>query len=305
MAKYSCIDKNLILIDLDQKPEGFRRFISSWLYKSEELTFLVDPGPLYSIGALTSALKEIGVVNLNYILLTHIHIDHAGGTGKLLTFFPETPVLCHPKGMDHMVNPAKLWEGTVSILGELALAYGEIVPIPRENIFYEEKIPVGEDTIHVVETPGHAPHHVSYIFKHYLFAGEVAGVHQPLPDRTYMRPATPPKFKLETSLSSLDRVIEKAPDMICFGHYGHHNDALTMLRLAREQLILWTEVLKEHDAHGVDDGMEHLMERLIKSDTCFANYRYLETDLRKREEYFVINSLRGIRGYLNDLAIRG
>jgi glyoxylase-like metal-dependent hydrolase (beta-lactamase superfamily II) len=305
MANYFNVDANLTIIDLDQKPEGFRRFISSWLYRSKELTFLVDPGPLYSIGSLTNALGEIGVRKLDYILLTHIHIDHAGGTGKLLQVFPETRVLCHPMGIDHMVTPAKLWEGSVKILGELALAYGEIVPIPRGNIFYEEKISLGENDIHVVETPGHAPHHLSYLFKHYLFAGEVAGVHQPLADGIYLRPATPPKFKLETSLSSLEKVIEMAPQTICFGHYGHHHDALSMLRLGREQLRLWTEVLKEHHGHGAADSPERLMEDLLKRDTYFANYLCLERDIRKREEYFVMNSIRGIMDYLNNPVAKG
>lgn len=301
MVKYSQIDSHLFLINLDQKIKGFRDFISSWLYTSESITFLVDPGPLFSIDILQKALEEIGVKKLDYILLTHIHIDHAGGTGKLLSAFPDAKVLCHPKGIEHMLNPGKLWEGSLKILGEIANAYGEIVSVPPENIFFEENLKRGNDTIEVIETPGHAPHHVSYAFQQYLFAGEVAGVYQPLPDKIYMRPGTPSKFKLETFLSSLEKVIVKNPEIICFGHYGIHKEPLKILTSAKGQLLLWTEVIKELQARREDNIEERAIERLMEKDKIFANYHYLDGDIKERERYFIVNSIRGIREYIDSV----
>ncbi|MFH0813583.1 MAG: MBL fold metallo-hydrolase, partial [Pseudomonadota bacterium] len=244
-------------------------------------------------------LEEIGVKKLDYILLTHIHIDHAGGTGKLLNAFPDAKVLCHPKGIEHMLNPGKLWEGSLKILGEIANAYGEIVSVPQGCIFFEKNIKRGNDTIEVIETPGHAPHHVSYAFKQYLFAGEVAGVYQPLPDKMYLRPATPPKFKLKISLSSLEKVLTKNPEMICFGHYGFHKEPFKMLTLAKEQLVLWTEVIKEQRTGGEEATEKKIIERLMEKDQTFFNYQYLDGDIKARENYFVINSIKGMKEYVN------
>ena len=297
---YYHIDPNLFLINLDQKIEGFRNFISSWLYRNEGITFLVDPGPTCSIGVLKRALEDIGVTKLDYILLTHIHIDHAGGTGKLLYSFPHAKVLCHPKGIKHLVNPAELWKGSLKVLGKIAKAYGKIIPVPPHSISFQDSIKWGKDRIQVVNTPGHASHHVSYFFKQYLFAGEVAGVHQPLPDKMYFRPATPPKFKLETSLSSLKKVIAKKPGAICYGHYGIRKEGVKVLSLARKQLILWTQVVKEELAEGEKNLEERVIERLMAKDTIFSNFEYLESDIKKRERYFIINSIKGIKGYVNE-----
>src|SRR5690242_9017571 len=132
---------NLFCIDLDQPAlEGFRKFISSWLYLGQGFTLLVDPGPLSTIPRLSAELRRLGVERLDYALLTHIHIDHAGGTGALLREFPGATVICHPEGIRHLVAPEKLWQGSRKVLGPLADAYGEIVPVPAERIRFDEAI---------------------------------------------------------------------------------------------------------------------------------------------------------------------
>ena len=118
----------LVCIDLDQPQlEGFRQFISSWLCVTDRCTVVVDPGPLSTIPHLAAELRRHGVDHIDYILLTHIHIDHAGGTGALLREFPGALVICHPEGIRHMIAPEKLWEGSQKVLGQLAEVYGEIV----------------------------------------------------------------------------------------------------------------------------------------------------------------------------------
>jgi glyoxylase-like metal-dependent hydrolase (beta-lactamase superfamily II) len=296
---YFQIKPGLFLIPLEQKLEGFDTFISSWLYRSCDLNFLVDPGPLYSIEILKKTLDELEVSHLDYILLTHIHIDHAGGTGKLLESFPEAKVICHPQGIPHLINPAKLWEGSLTVLGEIAQAYGEIVPVAKGSLVFERIIKKGSHTIEVIETPGHAPHHLSYIFPPYLFAGEVAGVYQSLNDKIYLRPATPPKFELEISLASLEKLITKQPEIICFGHYGWNEDGVKILSLAKNQLELWTKVVKEESITGKKNWENNAIERLMKEDHYFSNYRYLTKDIHTREQYFILNAIRGIVEYVN------
>ena len=295
---YLQVDRNLFLINLDQKIEGFRDFIGAWLYRDEVTTFLVDPGPIYSIDILKKTLENMGINKLDYILLTHIHIDHAGGAGSLLKHFPGVKIVCHPKGIKHMIDPAKLWKGSLKVLGDIAKAYGEIVPVPQDSIIFQETIKIGQDTIEVIETPGHAVHHLSYIFKGYLFAGEVAGVYQPIPHKIYTRPATPPKFKLETCLASLERVMVRKPEIICYGHYGLNKEASKALISARRQLLLWTEVIKEQLADGTEDIEDRVIERLMEKDKTFSNYQYLESDIKKRENYFIRNSIKGIKEYI-------
>jgi len=298
---YKKVFSNLYLIDLDQKMTGFRKFISAWLYIENESTFLVDPGPKYSIETLIKALKEIGIDKLDYVLLTHIHIDHAGGTGRLLEEYPMAKVICHPKGIKHMINPEKLWKGSLKVLGKIAESYEEIIPIPAEKISFQEQIPMGNSKIDVIDTPGHAAHHLSYHFNEYLFAGEVAGLNQSLPNRIYTRPATPPVFELDISLSSIDKVIALNPQIICYGHYGFRQDADTALKTAREQFILWTEIVKEQLQQGDDNLRDRVFEQLKIRDKIFANIQYQDDDIKSREENFIINSVNGMKQYLEAL----
>lgn len=291
---------NLFLIDLEQRMTGFRRFISSWLYCGDGYTFLVDPGPLNSIDKLIEALQKLEVSQIDVILLTHIHIDHAGGTGRLLEIYPDAAVICHPRGIEHMIDPEKLWQGSLKVLGEIAEGYGEILPIPADRIRYEEEITIGGRRIGVTETPGHAVHHLSFSFGEYLFAGEVAGVHHRLGETVYARPATPPRFKLEISLASIDRVIALNPGIICFGHYGYSSDPGPFLQQARRQLLLWTDTVREElqkDREGLD---ERVIASLKQTDPAFANLDVIDPDLRVREEDFVKNSIRGIQGYVEN-----
>ena len=114
------IDSNLKCINLDN-------FINTWIYISNDLCFIVDPGPTVLINLLKDGLDQLKINenDLNYILLTHPHIDHAGGVGKLLKFFPHAKVVCHSRGIKHLINPKRLWEGSLKVLGKAAEFYGK------------------------------------------------------------------------------------------------------------------------------------------------------------------------------------
>ena len=292
---------NLVCIDLDlPSMNGFRKFISSWLYRGEGFTLLVDPGPLSTIPHLCEVIRREGVEHIDYVLLTHIHIDHAGGTGALLKEFPDATVICHPDGIRHMVSPQKLWEGSRTVLGALADAYGEIVPVPADKIRFEES--VGDTGVKLFLTPGHAQHHCCYLLDDLLFAGEVAGVRSDLPGRIYMRPATPPRFMLEVAQGSIDRMIDLAPRYMAFGHYGLVVTALEHLQIARNQLQLWVKGVAQ--TAGIDSERREgaLMEWLIEHDENYRNINLLPQDIQSRERYFFGNTFRGMSEYVDGLS---
>ena len=294
----------LTCIDLDQPSlEGFRRFISSWLYRGEDFSLLVDPGPLSTIPHLVGELRRLGVERLDTILLTHIHIDHAGGAGALLREFPEARVICHPEGVRHMVAPEKLWEGSRKVLGKVAEAYGEIVPVPAEKIGFQDI--VGETGVRAFPTPGHAQHHLCFLLEDLLFAGEVAGVRCEVPEGIYMRPATPPRFALEVALDSLDRMIALAPRAMVFAHHGLVEDAVDHLQIARRQLLLWTRGVAETASVEEPEREEVLFRWLLERDEIYRNIHHLPPDIYARERIFLGNTLRGMTEYVDSLPGEG
>jgi glyoxylase-like metal-dependent hydrolase (beta-lactamase superfamily II) len=290
-------------IDLDQPClEGFRRFISAWLYRGDDFTLLVDPGPLSTIPVLLETLRNFGVTRLDLVLLTHIHIDHAGGTGELLKHYPEARVICHPDGVRHLVAPEKLWQGSRQVLGGLAETYGPIVLVPEGRIGFAEA-PAAGLTAHL--TPGHAPHHCCYLLGDLLFAGEVAGVRSEVEGAIYMRPATPPRFVPAVADASLARMLELKPHRMVFAHYGLVDDAVRHLQIGREQLLLW---LKGATAVAAFDGAEReqaFYAWLLAHDPVFANVVRLPADIQARERTFIGNTLKGMSDYLAATAANG
>jgi glyoxylase-like metal-dependent hydrolase (beta-lactamase superfamily II) len=313
------VNHELSLIDLDQDLPGQRRFISCWLSQGEGLSFIVDPGPTSSIACLLDRLQDRRVEHLDFILLTHIHLDHAGGTAEILRAYPEARVFCHERGRRHLVDPTRLWRGSCEVLGGMAAVYGEPDPVPERALaFPEELLSAG---IVALPTPGHAAHHLSFLYDSTLFLGEAAGTFSTLPDGgIYLRPATPPRFYLETALASLTRLlaISPAPQRLAFAHYGLHADsARDLLRAARDQHQRWAGVLRQELARvGLEPGGERTgpeadddgeieqavltkaRERLLGEDPYYSHWTSLTPDIQEREQLFTFQSLQGFFGDL-------
>jgi glyoxylase-like metal-dependent hydrolase (beta-lactamase superfamily II) len=280
--------------------DGFEDFISAWVHTADPVC-VIDTGPSVSSSALLAALDELGVKRLDYILLTHIHIDHAGGVRALSDAFPEAPVVCHPKGIAHVVEPERLWQGSLKTLGRIARAYGPIEAVPQERLCAADRLQ--SESLAAVPTPGHAAHHFSYLLHNdILFAGEAGGNCLSLDDGgCYLRPATPPRFFIETHLQSLDRLIALNPQRICYGHVGMQTDAGRLLKAHRDQLLRWEKLIRPFFTAQPGDeaaAMAACRDHLLRSDPLLAGLTSLPADVQERERGFIINSIKGYWGYL-------
>jgi glyoxylase-like metal-dependent hydrolase (beta-lactamase superfamily II) len=285
------------LIEIPQALPGYNSFIGSWLYRGD-VNILADVGPAASASRLIESLSGQGVHHIDYILLTHIHIDHAGGLSACLEHFPMARIMCHRKGIRHLVDPSRLWEVSVSVLGEIARAYGRPMPVPEDAFIPHTDIPMADLT--VIETPGHAPHHLSFSFRGHLFAGEAAGNYCAGPAWDYLRPATPPRFFLEVFLESLDRLMALKDQHIGYAHFGEARSSHEMLARFRAQVLRWRDVIQEEIARDLNDVVGRCVHRLLEEDPDLRAHQFMEPDVQQRERFFIGNSVRGYLGFLQD-----
>jgi len=291
--------EKLYLIALTPPLQGFDRFIGIWLYTGSP-AFLVDVGPAATSAMLLKALEDLAIDHLDYLLLTHIHIDHAGGIGEIATAFPQAQIVGHARGLPHLVQPDRLWKGSLKSLGPTAEAYGPIRAVTPGRV--RDAATLDDPRIRIISTPGHSPHHISYAVEDILFAGEAGGVCLATPCPVpYMRPATPPRFFLETALESLDRLIALNPSKIAYSHFGLFPDARNLLLSHRRQLLLWEEVIgRTLPAAGTEDATRDCLERLLTEDTRLEAYLTMANQEKNREKGFLENSIRGFIGYIQE-----
>ncbi|HET6489877.1 MAG TPA: MBL fold metallo-hydrolase [Syntrophales bacterium] len=290
---------HLHMVDLPLPLTGFRHFVASWLYTGSDATVLVDPGPASAIPALLAALERRGVKAVDFILLTHVHIDHSGGVGHLLLSYPEARVICHPRGSRHLIEPEKVWNVSLRNLGEIAQMYGKPEPVPADRIGFEESVRIGRLSIESIETPGHAPHHLAFLLDGALFTGEAAGIFFPLADAFYLRVGCPPGgFDYPAYRRSLERMRSVEASLLCFGHYGYARDVRGILDLARDQLDLWMSVAQKHAGEPEGIFEEKTRAELLATDPGIARFPDLPDDVRTREHWHLLHSIAGFRPYL-------
>ncbi|HEX3616785.1 MAG TPA: MBL fold metallo-hydrolase [Solirubrobacteraceae bacterium] len=223
---------------------GRRRWICCWQVGQ----VLVDPGPTLS---LEHVLAELDGWQPQAILLTHIHFDHAGGTGSLMRRFPEVEVYVHERGAPHMINPERLWASASQLYGEdnMLAMWGEFVPVPEERLHVlsgGETLEIGGDRFEVAYTPGHAKHHVSYLHDGTAFVGDVGGVRIEV-DTPTLPPTPPPDIDVEAWHASLDVIRAWRPERLAITHFGAYEQPERQLDELSERLDRWAE-----SAHGQD-----------------------------------------------------
>lgn len=285
------------LIELRQDRPGFDRFIGSWLCPYDK-TVVIDVGPSRSVTKLIDSLSVLGIREVDFVLLTHIHMDHAGGLAEFLDHFPMARAVCHSKAISHLVAPSKLWLGSQKTLGDLAQAYGPIRPVKKERLIPHTEARV--EGIDIIETPGHAPHHLSFIIQENLFAGEAGGIYLAGKDWEYLRPATPPVFFLKEFLGSIDRLLTAKDLPVCYAHFGKADSSHRMLKRERAQLLFWEEIIREELANGDHRLMERGMARLLAEDPELKAFEAMSSADQDREKFFMGNSIKGYLGFLQE-----
>ena len=195
---------------------------------------IVDPGPA---SCLDTLLDRLGSVEPRALLLTHIHLDHAGATGVLCRRYPNLEVYVHERGARHLIDPAKLLESARRVWGDdMWELWGEVAPVPEERL----RVLKGGETVEsfrVAYTPGHASHHVAYLHEDTgdAYVGDVAGVRLPPYEHT-IAPTPPPDIDVEAWLDSLHTVASWNPQSLCLTHFGQVTDVAEQLHRIRHAL---------------------------------------------------------------------
>ena len=291
--------ETLRLIDLEQPRPGFSRFISSWLLQTEGTNILVDPGPAATIPRLTRALAELHIRRLDWILLTHVHIDHGGGVAELLDAYPGTPIVCHPRGMEHVANPEKLWEVSLKNLGWIAEMYGRPRPVPAESLLFRERFETAGGTIECIDTPGHAPHHLAFRVGGIVFAGEAAGIYLGLDNGFYLRLGAPPGgFHYPAYRRSLETIASLDASLLCFAHWGCTEECREIMNTAIEQADLWMELSVKHAGAEGRKFEERVLEELLERDPGLARLSTLPDEVRIRERAVLPVSVAGMKRHV-------
>jgi glyoxylase-like metal-dependent hydrolase (beta-lactamase superfamily II) len=242
---------------------GHPRIIAAAIVDGPGGVAIIDPGPSSTLPALRAALGRSGLAisDVRTILLTHIHLDHAGASGTLVKENPAIRVFVHEKGAGHMAAPEKLIASATRLWGDdMDRLWGEFLPVPAAALVQltgGERIEAGGRVFDVLYTPGHAQHHVSYFSRDtgLAFVGDTAGIRR---DGAFVLPPTPPPdIDLEVWRESLARIAEWQPDTLFVTHFGPHAPTGAHLTEMADHLTLVADLAKRSLAmEGTDEARE-------------------------------------------------
>lgn len=273
------LEPHIFLIDL--KPVGFSHFIASYIIKAKKVA-IVETGPKATIPNLLTGLKEIrvNVEDVDYVAVSHIHLDHGGGIGELLSHLPKAKLIVHKKGAPHIANPEKLWTQAKQVLGKVAELYGEPVAVANDRVIIAEDgatFDLGQNVeLRIVETLGHASHHQSFYEKRSqgIFPGDTAGIY--IPEFDVIVPTTPSPFYLETTLASIKKLKQLKPKAMYYSHFGQVTQPLKKLQIYANQLRLWANIVAQKMKE--DATIEEIEEEIAKRDPAIRKVReYIKT----------------------------
>ena len=244
---------------------------------------LIDTGSNDSLPNVLTALDKIGLPRdaVDYVILTHIHLDHAGGAGMLMREFPKAKLVVHPRGSRHMAEPSKLVAGVTAVYGQeyVETVYGEILPIPAERIIDAHDgltLQLGGRELLMIDTPGHAKHHICIVDQKakVIFSGDMFGLSYrefDVDGRPFIMPTTSPtQFDPAEMRASIDRLMSYKPTAMYLTHYAQLTDLAAQAANLRRRLDHQVAIA---EAHATDGETRHAA---IKAETT----AYLLAELR-------------------------
>ncbi len=254
---------------------GRERYTAAYLLAGAEPA-IVETGPTTSAEHVVAGLEHLGIgpTDLAHVVVTHIHLDHAGGVGRLAKVFPNATVWVHERGAPHLQDPARLVASATRLYGEerMASLFGPVEPVPGDRLRAlgdGDRIELGGRHLEALDTPGHASHHVALVDSATgaVFTGDVLGIH--VPDVRVLRPATPPPdFDPDLTVRSIERIRERArPSMVLFSHFGPVTEVDRICDLAVRRTRSWTEVVRRGLERTADlDEIVALLEQEARRD---------------------------------------
>jgi glyoxylase-like metal-dependent hydrolase (beta-lactamase superfamily II) len=274
-------------------PHGISAVDTEYLYpghaaahivEDEGRAAFVDVGTNASVPYLLAALEELRIARsaVDYLLLTHVHLDHAGGAGLLMRELPNARALLHPRGAPHMIDPTRLIAGSKAVYGEEAFRrmYGELVPIPADRVQAMgdgERIQLGGRSLELIHTPGHAQHHQVIVDRAHrsIFAGDTFGISYRALDTergAFIVPTTTPtQFDPAQHLASIDRMLGYAPEAMYLMHFSRVTGLTRLAALLKEQIEEFARIGHAHEddadpAPGIRADMLALWLRLARRE---------------------------------------
>ncbi|WXG46328.1 MAG: MBL fold metallo-hydrolase [Candidatus Atabeyarchaeum deiterrae] len=236
------------IILIDSGALGVKHYCSSYVISSDDEHILIETGPGTSVHTLLDGIKELklSLNSFTNIIVTHVHLDHAGGVGDIANKMTNAKVVVHETGAKHLVDPSRLVESARRVFGESFYLYGDLKPVDEKRIQPvkdedEVRFRSGKK-LRIIYAPGHASHEICILDEQTkaLFTGDAAGLY--FDDTDEVVPTTPPPdFDLDLSLQTIDRLLKLAPSRLFFSHFGVVNQSKKILAEAKEQLIVWGE----------------------------------------------------------------
>jgi glyoxylase-like metal-dependent hydrolase (beta-lactamase superfamily II) len=252
---------------IDLQFRGSPRVIATAILQGADGVTLIDPGPTSCLPVLESGLRDRGLTlrDVRTVLLTHIHLDHAGATGTIAERVPGVGVYVHARGAPHMIDPAKLLASATRLWGDrMDAVWGAFQPVPAANVSVlqgGERLELAGRAIRVAYTPGHAKHHVSYLDEHagMAYVGDTAGVRV---SDYLIAPTPPPDIDIEAWQQSLNTIDAWQPVSLFLTHFGPVSPGRAHLARFRTTVTTAAETSREMIAAGGSD--EELSRRFTE-----------------------------------------
>ncbi len=286
MVDINEVAENIYMID--ERLYSIPEWGSAYLI-NEEKKALVDTGPTTSANAVLDGIKRVGVrpEDIDYIIITHIHLDHAGGAGVLARDMPQAQVIVHHKGAKHLVNPDRLISSMMAAQGEEAMIrYGEMVPIEADrvqSVYDGDVLELGDrQSLRFIDAPGHAPHElcIHESRNNGVFTGDAAGIY--MANAVSLPVTPPPSFDAGLYINTLEGLMKLKPAIIYFAHFGVSNKVQEKLQSLIDKLRLWDDVVTGAVKEGRFDGVEERIKMQLLAELEPARkmellYKYLTT----------------------------